>query len=137
MYFIGATGIWCSVRSRGSWRSLLGTVGIGYVGGTIVFLLTTPVIAILAFIILMLLAAADYFLQTDLFRTAVSGGAEFFTAFRIASCIALALLFWLMAWLLLGDAQKWVADRERTRHWKDEPLHLPPRRRRVRPRFYR
>ena len=56
---------------------------------------------------------------------------------RLVYLGALALLFWLMAWLLLGDAQKWVADRERTRHWKDEPIHLPPRRRRTRPRFYR
>src|SRR5439155_19378600 len=33
MYFVGAAGLWCSVRSKSSWRSLVGTLGIGYVGG--------------------------------------------------------------------------------------------------------
>src|SRR5262249_44731577 len=28
--FVGAAGLWCSVRAKSSWRSLLGTVLIGY-----------------------------------------------------------------------------------------------------------
>jgi hypothetical protein len=30
MYFMAAVGLWCSVRSQTSWRSLLGTLAMGY-----------------------------------------------------------------------------------------------------------
>src|SRR5207244_9488292 len=43
MYFVGAAGIWCSVRSRDSWRSLVGTILWGYVGAGAVFLVTSQV----------------------------------------------------------------------------------------------
>src|SRR5262245_61229808 len=66
MYFIGATGIWCSVRSRGSWRSLLWTLGIGYVGGAFVYIITSPVIFLLAVFIVLGLMLVDYYLQTSL-----------------------------------------------------------------------
>jgi ABC-type transport system involved in multi-copper enzyme maturation permease subunit len=139
MYFVGAAGIWCSVRSKSSWRSLLGTVGIGYGGGVGVYLLTSPVIFVLAALILLFLMLVDQALGTELGKSALSGGAEnYFEAFKIASCLVLAGLFWGLAWFFLGDAQKWISDRERTRHWKDEPLRLPPlRQREARPRFYR
>src|SRR5439155_21686788 len=32
MAFVGAAGLWCSVRSKSSWRSLLTTLGITYLG---------------------------------------------------------------------------------------------------------
>jgi ABC-type transport system involved in multi-copper enzyme maturation permease subunit len=138
MYFVGAAGIWCSVRSKTSWRSLLGTIGIGYVGGFLVFLITTPVIAMIAVIILLFLMLVDAYLGTTLASTALGGGpGGFFLAFKVASCIGLAVLFWVLAWFFLGDAQKWIADRERTRHWKDEPMRLRPRKREVRQRFYK
>jgi ABC-type transport system involved in multi-copper enzyme maturation permease subunit len=139
MYFVGAAGIWCSVRSRGSWRSLLWTLGIGYVGGAFVYLLTTPVIFILAIFIVLGLMVVDNYLGTGLGTTAAKGFDEYlFPAFKIASCVALAGIFWGMAWFFITDAQKWVADRERTRHWKDEPLRLRPRKKvPARPKFYR
>ena len=139
MYFVGAAGIWCSVRSKSSWRSLLGTVGIGYGGGVGVYLLTSPFIFVLAAIILLFLALVDTALGTELGKTAVSSGVDqYFEAFKIASCLVLAAVFWGLALFFLNDAQKWIADRERTRHWKDEPLRLPPlRQREARPRFYR
>jgi ABC-type transport system involved in multi-copper enzyme maturation permease subunit len=139
MYFVGAAGIWCSVRSKSSWRSLLGTVGMGYGGGVVVYLLTSPVIFVLAAIILLFLALVDTALGTELGKTAVSSGVNnYFEAFKIASCLVLAAVFWGLAWFFLSDAQKWIADRERTRHWKDEPLRLPPlRKRSAVPRFYR
>jgi ABC-type transport system involved in multi-copper enzyme maturation permease subunit len=138
MYFIGATGLWCSVRSKGSWRSLLGTVGIGYVGGALVYLITTPVIVIIAVVILLFLLLIDQYLGTQLGRTAAGGFGDFVLGFTVGSCLVLAGVFWGLAWFFLGDAQKWIADRERTRHWRDEPRHLAPlRKREARPRFYR
>ncbi len=38
MYFMGAAGVWCSARSKTSWRSLLGTLGLGYVVGAGLYL---------------------------------------------------------------------------------------------------
>jgi ABC-type transport system involved in multi-copper enzyme maturation permease subunit len=139
MYFVGAAGIWCSVRSRGSWRSLLWTLGIGYVGGAFVYMLTTPVIFILAVFIVLGLMLVDTYLQTSFGSSAANSFDQFlFPAFKIASCLALAGIFWGMAWFFITDAQKWVADRERTRHWKDEPLRLRPRKKvPARPKFYR
>ena len=58
----------------------------------------------------------------------VGGFADFALAFFIASCLVLAGIFYGVAVFFLHDARKWVADRERTRHWKDEPLRLRPRR---------
>jgi ABC-type transport system involved in multi-copper enzyme maturation permease subunit len=131
VYFMGATGMRCSVRAKTSWRSLLGTLGIGYVGGAIAFLITTPVVLIVALIIYIGLKFIE-----DYLGTAVGPGwAQFLTAFVIASCIGLALMFWGLAWFFIADAQKWVADRERTRHWHEEPIDYGYRRRRRRPRL--
>jgi hypothetical protein len=130
-YFMGATGIRCSVRAKTSWRSLLGTLGIGYVGGAIAFLVTSPVTLIIAAFIFLGLKIIEQYLGT-----AVGPGfAQFWTAFLISACIGLALLFWGMSWFFIADAQKWVADRERTRHWHEEPLDYGYRRRRRRPRL--
>src|SRR5262249_23171901 len=37
MYFMAATGVWCSARSKSSWRSLVATLGTGY--GYLLFIL--------------------------------------------------------------------------------------------------
>jgi ABC-type transport system involved in multi-copper enzyme maturation permease subunit len=138
MYFVGAAGLWCSVRSKGSWRSLLGTMGIGYVGGALVYLVTTPVILFIAIFIMLFLVLLDQYLGTQIAKTALGGFGEFYLGFQIGSCLVLAGIFWGLGYFFLGDAQKWIADRERTRHWKDEPRQLRPlRRKEVRPRFYR
>jgi ABC-type transport system involved in multi-copper enzyme maturation permease subunit len=131
IYFMGAAGMRCSVRATTSWRSLLGTLGIGYLGGTIVFLVTSPVLAAIAVIIWIAIALIENLVGMALFPGA-KGPAVFFPAFKIATCIGLALCFWGMAWYFLADAQRWVADRERTRHWHDEPRYYRPRRRRPR-----
>jgi ABC-type transport system involved in multi-copper enzyme maturation permease subunit len=131
VYFMGATGMRCSVRAKTSWRSLLGTLGIGYVGGTLVYLLTTPVILLICAIIMISMWVIDQYIGTSLTPT----GGGFPLAFEIASYIGLALCFWGLAWFFLADAQKWVADRERTRHWHEEPMDYGYRRRRRRPRL--
>jgi ABC-type transport system involved in multi-copper enzyme maturation permease subunit len=127
MYFVGAAGLWCSVRAKNSWRSLLGTLGLGYVGGTFIYVMTTPVIAILALLLLLLLQIADMMLQTQMTGVALQGLNTYLTLFFVASCIGLAFIFWLMSRLFLSWAQRYVADRERTRHWYEEPVYRRPR----------
>jgi hypothetical protein len=134
MYFIGAAGIWCSVKAKNSWRALLSTMGLGYVGGTAVYLMTSPVIIILAVLILLLIRVLDNLLDTHMADVLISGLPWFLLWFFIASCVGLALIFWLMARFFLAWAQRWIADRERTRHWDEEPVYRRSRRRRSVPR---
>jgi hypothetical protein len=43
VYFVAAAGVWCSARSTSSWRSLLGTLALAYLGGSVLFCLAIPV----------------------------------------------------------------------------------------------
>jgi ABC-type transport system involved in multi-copper enzyme maturation permease subunit len=132
VYYIGAAGIWCSARSSTSWRSLLGTLGFGYLGGFLIFGLTSPATLIIAAIIYIFLQLADRAYGT-MFAQAVGGFGQFFTAFFIATCVALAIIFFFAARFALNSAEKRISDRERIRHWKDEPFRRPLRRRTVSP----
>jgi ABC-type Na+ efflux pump permease subunit len=128
MYFVGAAGVYCSVTSRTSWRSLLSTLAIGYLGGGLIYLVATPAIAILWLILLAMLAMIDALLKTAMATAVWRSG--FFTTdvFRTASGITLAVIFILMSRLFLARSWRYVADRERTRHWHDEPFYRRPRR---------
>lgn len=129
MYFIGSAGLFCSARSKTSWRSLLGTVAYGYLGGLGIFLVVSPVTGMLSLILILLLAIMDIFLKTGIASLAFSRFGVYQQIFLVSSCIALAAICWIMARFFLGWAQRWVADRERTRHWYDEPTYRRPRRR--------
>lgn len=130
MYYIGAAGLWCSVRSRNSWRSLLGTLGAGYVGGMVLYLLSTPLWAILSAIVGLLLQAIDRTFGTHTLILMPGTPWVFETPVWIGSSVALALIFWLMAQAFRKLARRWVAQRDRTRHWAVEPLPRRSRRRR-------
>jgi ABC-type transport system involved in multi-copper enzyme maturation permease subunit len=129
MYYVGAAGLWCSVRARNSWRSLLGTLAAGYLGGIALYLISSPAPAIAAFVLSQVLGLLDrtYGTRTSAFLPANMAGFE--TPFLITSSLSLALIFWLMARTFLSHAQRWVADRERTRHWHEEPIYRRSRRR--------
>jgi hypothetical protein len=122
MYFIGAAGLWCSVRAANSWRSLLNTMALGYLGGLSIYAVTSPIIAIFAFILILFLLLMDWVIGTNLAARCVLNR-DFYRVFAFASSIGLGLLFWLGAWHFLNRAQRHVADRERTRHWHDEPYY--------------
>jgi ABC-type transport system involved in multi-copper enzyme maturation permease subunit len=132
MYFIGAAGIWCSVRCKTSWRSLLWTVGIGYGGGFLVYLVTAPVLLLVAGLVLLAIALVCQLLKVDLFAAGTGWIGLYWTVFQITACLGLALLAWLMALFLLSGAQKYVAFRERTLQWQEEPAPRRPRRRPLR-----
>jgi hypothetical protein len=129
MYYAGAAGLWSSVRSSSSWRSLLSTLGWGYVGGFVVFLCTIPLIFFVAIFVFRALQLIDQ-LGTSLAPTTGTGFAQYMATVTISVCLGLALLFWGGARFFLHYAQKWVAERDRTRHWREEPI-TGRRRRRV------
>jgi ABC-type transport system involved in multi-copper enzyme maturation permease subunit len=128
MYFVGAAGLWCSVRSKNSWRSLLTMLVVGYVGGALIYTVTVPVLWVVTFLLLLILHLIDLVAGSHMANVAFNNRITLFDLFFIASCIGLAVIFWLMARMLLNRAQRWVADRERTRHWYDEPLYRRTRR---------
>lgn len=130
MFYTGAAGLWCSVTCKSSWRSLLATLGFGYAGGFVIFVIASPATAIIAWIIYLFLSMAEDVYGTKVLA-ALGGFEQFWFVFFIASCVSLALIFLAVPhWFFLGWAEAWVADRERIRHWKNEHLRvkrgLPP-----------
>jgi ABC-type transport system involved in multi-copper enzyme maturation permease subunit len=138
MYFVGAAGIWCSVRSKSSWRSLLGTLGWGYLGGFLLYAFTTPAIFILALLIVVVLSIFDEILGLSTAKGFASFFGKWALAFMAASCLALVGIFIGAATYFIRAAEKRVADLERTRYWpREEPISRRRRRRASRPRYYR
>src|SRR5215510_11054025 len=43
LFYMGAAGVWCSVRFQSSWVSLLVTLAIGYIGGLMLWIATIPI----------------------------------------------------------------------------------------------
>jgi hypothetical protein len=128
MYYIGAAGLWASVRARDSWRALLATMTAGYVGGLAIYTPTALVLSVAALLIGLLLKEIDKQFGTQLSATSSRFGFDS-RVFTILTCLALALIFWLVAKMFLNRALRWVADRERTRHWHEEPIYRRSRRR--------
>ncbi len=129
MYFVGAAGIWSSVRSKSSWQALLKTLAWGYLGGALLYTVTSPVLILIMLVIFLVLNAADAYLRTALARTFLSNFNTSLNTFLVATCISLAMIFWLSARYFLSAAQRWVAERERTRHWQSAPVYRRAKRR--------
>ncbi len=134
MYFLGAAGVWCSARSKTSWRSLLATMGVGYVVGTGLYL--GGAIFVTAFSCILLGVDSSF---TQLYSPAPAGVSPVISLawwawlvpsppFVALSCVVLAAIFLGLPRLFLGWAQRWIADRERTRHWHEEPFYRRARR---------
>jgi ABC-type transport system involved in multi-copper enzyme maturation permease subunit len=137
MWFVGSAGLWCSVRARTSWRSLLGTLGICYVGGAGMFWVLWCMLMPFMFILAMLVTAVMQTLGLVGGNPTVAGFGAMVIAYRVGVCLALTGMFILWAWLLMRAAEYRVSILERTKHWKDEPRYLRPRRRPPPPRYSR
>lgn len=124
MYFLGATGLYCSVNSATSWGSLLKTLGIGYVGSLVVSVLCTPGFVVIIIMLLLVMFFIDLALGTNLSRYKVSfANPTFLRVFWLSLAIGFAVLFWLLAKWFLFKAHRRVADWERTRHWEEMPVY--------------
>jgi ABC-type transport system involved in multi-copper enzyme maturation permease subunit len=131
MYYMGAVGVGCSARSKTSWKSLLGTMAMGYFFGLALYLLDAIPVSILTAVVNLSLYLIDKWAGTHLYNAASAGSvASFFGSptFTALSCIGMALIFLILSRLFLGRAQRWIADRERTRHWHEEPVFRRARR---------
>ena len=123
-YFIGAAGIYCSASSKNSWRSLLRTMAWGYLGGLIISFIVSPLVAILWLVLALVLYIIDLITGSGISKA----GSIWLPAFLVAVCIGFEVIFWLAAKFFLNWAQRWIADRERTRHWHEEPVYRRSRR---------
>lgn len=134
MYFLGAAGVWCSARSKTSWRSLLATMGVGYLVGTGLYLGGAIVATVFSCIVLGIDSNS-----THLYPPAPTGVSPVISLawwawlvpsppFVALSCVVLAVIFLVLPQMFLGWAQRWIADRERTRHWHEEPFYRRARR---------
>jgi ABC-type transport system involved in multi-copper enzyme maturation permease subunit len=129
MYYVGAAGLWASVRANNSWRALLATMAAGYAGGVALYGCSLIVIFPASLMVGALLAMVDKQFGTQLSAAATSFLSLDHRVFFVLTCLGLALIFWLTSRLFLHQALRWVADRERTRHWYEEPVYRRSRRR--------
>lgn len=121
MYYVGAAGIWCSTRSKSSWRSLVGTLGFCYVGGFFIYGPLMLIVMILAWFVLIFLLIIDSALKLGIAGNMAGMMGYYWTAFYLTMCAALAGLFFGLAKFFLFDAEKRVGSLERTRHWDYDP----------------
>jgi hypothetical protein len=103
-------------------------MAFGYLGGFFLYVLTTPAVLILALLFVLMLYVIDRVFNTQWSMMASSAFGAWWPAFYAASCVTLALVFYFMSRFFLGWAQRWIADRERTRHWHEEPVYRRARR---------
>jgi ABC-type transport system involved in multi-copper enzyme maturation permease subunit len=133
IFYVAASGIWWSVRSKSSWRSLLGTLGMTYVGGAALWCVLSGVAWIIAIIILLFIALLEQVIyqRTGQRLGLTTSPATLINSWFIGICLCLAGAFVLLSWLLIRAAEYRVSVLERIKHWKDEPRYgFRPRRRR-------
>jgi ABC-type transport system involved in multi-copper enzyme maturation permease subunit len=121
MYFLGAAGLWASVYSSTSWRALLRTLLVGYVGGLALYAVTTPAIGLLTGVLILAFFLIDLVALTSLAPMCLRNQASLLQLFWVGSALGLAALSLLLAHIFLGRAIRWVAEQDRTRHWDDDP----------------
>jgi ABC-type transport system involved in multi-copper enzyme maturation permease subunit len=123
LFYVGAAGLWCSVRARSSWRSLLATLGLTYLGGFALYCVTSMLAGVVALVLLLVLLVWERLAYTGSSAATRTFG-TIFDYYSVAFCIALAILFVLMAWGFIRSAEYRVSILERTKHWKREPRRL-------------
>jgi ABC-type transport system involved in multi-copper enzyme maturation permease subunit len=119
--YAGAAGLWCSVRSSTSWRGMMGTLALTYLGGFVIYSAGSSAGCILAMILLLVAS-----LLSPSFGLGLGGMAVGWQFFRVGMCIVLAAGFVLAAWRLLVSAEYRVGVLERTKHWQYAPEGYEP-----------
>lgn len=115
MEFFAAVGLWCSVRCSSSWRSLMMTAGLGYVGGLVLTCVSTP---------LALSTAIVLYLLTRLLELGIESAAVVLPSLAVQSdigdallplyfAVGVALMYWWAARSLVFAAENYLAATER------------------------
>jgi ABC-type transport system involved in multi-copper enzyme maturation permease subunit len=111
MHFLGAVGLYCSAKSRSSWRSLLATLAAGYAGGFGLGCVTSP-IGCIGGVVLSIIASA--------IKEAISGPSfgrgmpfQYFDFMPVFYPVGIAIIFWLVARSIVIAAETTVAKADR------------------------
>jgi ABC-type transport system involved in multi-copper enzyme maturation permease subunit len=121
MLFMGAAGLLCSAQYSSSWRSLMATTCIGYVGGFLVYVVAWPVVVIVFLGLGLAFALLDLLYGTALAQAFLMGRDYWI----LGNCLAIIGVFIAMTEFFLSRAEVYIASRERTRHWDQEPNARP------------
>jgi len=115
MEYLGAAGMWSSVRCQSSWRSLLLTLGFGYVGGFVIFCVSTPLACITTLLLSLVAGLLDFVVVT-----LADSAPQFFARFGIAEqllplffAVGVALTYWWFSRSMLLAAEAYLARNER------------------------
>jgi ABC-type transport system involved in cytochrome c biogenesis permease component len=106
MYYMASTGIWCSVGSKGSWRSLIATLATGY----------GYLLLILFLIALIYLWASCGVFVVVLFLLKLLGITPNSAAYILLSVLTSVILSWFLwraSYPKLDKARAWVDEHER------------------------
>jgi ABC-type transport system involved in multi-copper enzyme maturation permease subunit len=130
MYFIGAAGLWSSVRSKSSWQALLKTLGWGYLFSAAVNFVLSTLLFLVLLIAVAILSAIDVRLQTSFARSLLTNLSKTANVASFAICLSLALSSWILArYYFLRFAHLRIEQQERTRHWPTAPVYRRAKRR--------
>jgi ABC-type transport system involved in multi-copper enzyme maturation permease subunit len=114
LQFVGAVGVWSSVRWKSSWLALLGTLSISYAGGFVLGLFAMPVIGVIVFFVCLFLSPVFAVLGID--ANVLTGGLNGPIVFLC--WVGLGLTFLYVAGRFNADAQRRAA-RERIPYYKN------------------
>jgi ABC-type transport system involved in multi-copper enzyme maturation permease subunit len=115
MELFAAIGIWCSVRCTSSWRSLLLTTSLGYVGGIVLTCVSTPV-ALSTTLILYLATGLLEHLFSYMSDSMIQFGGPGEIPYELIAlffAVGVALMYWWAARSLLFAAENYLALTER------------------------
>jgi ABC-type transport system involved in multi-copper enzyme maturation permease subunit len=115
MEFFASVGLWCSVRTSSSWRSLLMTAALGYVGGTVLLCVSTPV-GLAAWIVLFLATGAIEAVGGLFGEWSMKSISQIDIDHALSMLyfgVGVALMFWMAARSLIFAAENYLALIER------------------------
>jgi ABC-type transport system involved in multi-copper enzyme maturation permease subunit len=115
MEFFASIGIWCSVRCTSSWRSLLLTIVLGYVGGTVLSCVSTPVALATALILYLATGLVEH-LFSFMGDTVIQFGGPGEIPYELTAlffAIGVVLMYWWAARALIFAAENYLALTER------------------------
>jgi ABC-type transport system involved in multi-copper enzyme maturation permease subunit len=115
MEYFASVGLWCSARCPSSWRSLLLTAGLGYVGGIVLWCVSAPVAlstTLILYLATTLLVQAFSFFSDAAIQFAGPDEVPYML-FPLFYAIGVTLLYWWVARSLIFAAENYLAAAER------------------------
>jgi ABC-type transport system involved in multi-copper enzyme maturation permease subunit len=111
--FIAAAGIWASARTPNTWRAMLSTLAIGYLGGAAVLFLGVPVVTALLFFVSLLITPIFVVFDIDIPFLAPLLPVILF----VSGALIIGATFLKFCSQFILDAERRVL-KERTPYWK-------------------